>query len=60
MKQAQKAVTAALVPIVLALLAGALDRAGVDIPVEPSAVEAVVAAAVSAFFVWLVPNQQAE
>lgn len=57
MKQAQKAIVAALVPLVGALLAGALERAGVDVPVDPTAVEAVVAAIVSAIAVWLVPNK---
>lgn len=56
MKQVQKAITAALVPIVLALLAKLITAIGVDIPVEPSAVEAIVGAVVSAIFVWLVPN----
>lgn len=56
----QKAITAAAVPIVLALLAQLIDAIGVDIPVEPSVVETIVAAAVSAFFVWLVPNTHAE
>lgn len=60
MKQIQKAITAALVPIVLALLAKLIDAVGVDIPVEPSAVEALVGALVSAVFVWLIPNQPAE
>lgn len=60
MKQIQKAITAALVPIVLALLAQLVQAIGVDIPVDPSAVEALVGAVVSAVFVWLVPNQPAE
>lgn len=60
MKQIQKAITAALVPIVLALLAQMVRAIGVDIPVDPSAVEALVGAVVSAVFVWLVPNQSAE
>ena len=59
MKQVQKAITAALVPIVLALLAKLITAIGVDIPVEPSAVEAIVGAVVSAIFVWLVPNHDA-
>ncbi len=60
MKQIQKAITAALVPIVLALLAQLVQAIGVDIPVDPSAVEALVGAVVSAVFVWLVPNQSAK
>ncbi len=59
MKQAQKAIVAALVPIVLALLAQALDRAGIDVKVDPTLVETAVSAAVSAVFVWLVPNKPA-
>lgn len=56
----QKAITAALVPIVLALLAQLIEAIGVDIPVEPTAIEAIVAAVVSAVFVWLVPNNPPE
>ena len=59
MKQAPKAIVAALVPIVLALLAQALDRAGIDVKVDPTLVETAVSAAVSAVFVWLVPNKPA-
>ena len=57
MKQAQKAIVAALVPIVVALLAGAAERAGVDVPIDPTAVESIVAAVVSAVAVWAVPNK---
>lgn len=54
---AAKAITAALVPIVLALVAKLANNAGVDVPVEPSAVEALVGAVVSALLVYLVPNK---
>ena len=42
MKSVQKAITAALVPIVLALLAQLVQAIGVDIPVDPSAVESII------------------
>lgn len=57
MKQAQKAIVAALVPLVIALLAQAFDRAGVDVKVDPTLVETAVSSVVAAVLVWLVPNK---
>jgi hypothetical protein len=56
-KPVQKAIVALLTPIVLALLARFVEWAGPDIPVDPTLVETLVASAVSALFVWLVPNR---
>lgn len=60
-KPIAKAVTAAVVPIAVAALVAALKWLGIeDVPVDPSLVETVVAAAVSALLVWLIPNQTPE
>lgn len=57
LKPIAKAVVAFLVPIVVALVAKALDRAGVDVPVDPGAVETIVTAAVTAVAVWATRNR---
>ena len=59
LKPFAKAIAAFLTPIVLALIAWGLDAAGVDIPVEPTAVETVVTSIVSTLLVYLVRNQPA-
>lgn len=53
-----KAIVAFLVPIVLALIARLLDAAGVDVPVDPGAVETIVASAVTAIAVYATRNRQ--
>lgn len=58
--QIAKAITAALTPIVVALVAGLLDRAGIDVPVDPTAVETIVSSVVLAVLVWAVPNTPKE
>jgi hypothetical protein len=50
-----KAVVALLVPFALALIARAAEWVGVDAP-DPSLVETLVTAAVSALIVYAVPN----
>lgn len=60
-KPIAKAVTAAVVPFAVAAIVAALKWLGIDdVPVDPSLVETVVAAAVSALLVWLIPNQTPE
>jgi hypothetical protein len=58
LKPYAKAVAAFLVPFILAGIAWLTERAGVDVPVDPTLVETGVTAAVGAFFVWLLRNRQ--
>lgn len=57
LKPYAKAIAAFLTPIVLALLIAAAEAVGVDVPIDPTAVETVVTALVSTLLVYLVRNR---
>lgn len=58
LKPIAKAVAAFLVPIILALLAKAIEAAGIDVKVDPGLVETLVTAAVTAIAVWATRNRR--
>lgn len=55
--QIAKAIAAALTPVVVAAVVATLDWIGADVRVDPSWVETVIASAVTALAVYLVPNK---
>jgi DMSO/TMAO reductase YedYZ heme-binding membrane subunit len=56
-RQCAKAVAALITPFVLAAVAAMIERAGVNVPVDPSIVESAVTAVLLAVIVWAVPNR---
>lgn len=51
-----KAVAAFVTPLVAALVAYIVERTGVEVPYDPSAVEALVTSVVTSALVWLIAN----
>jgi hypothetical protein len=58
LKPVAKAVAAFLAPIILALVAAAGERVGIDLPVDVGVVETLIVSAISAAAVYLTRNQQ--
>lgn len=58
--QAAKAVAALLVPVIVTLLASAIERLGIDVPIDPTEVETAVMSIVSAIVVYLTTNRAPE
>jgi len=56
-KIAAKAVAALLAPILVAVLAGLLERAGIDVPVDPTVVETATVSVIGAVAVYVTRNR---
>lgn len=56
LKPVAKAVAGFLTPLVVAFVAGLLDRAGMDVPVDPGWVETFIVSALTALTVWATRN----
>jgi len=55
-----KAIAAFLTPIVLAILAGVVESAGLNVAFDPSVVETLIVSVLTAVSVWYVRNRPAE
>lgn len=53
-----KAVAAFVTPLIVTFVAGLAERAGVEVPVDPSWVESLVVSVITAFAVWATRNRQ--